>query len=96
MKKIKLTITGCMGRMGQQLIKTSKKDNRVKVYSLTENKVLKKKVYGIRPQLNTKEAFKKTDVIIDFTVPNCTLEVLKIATIPVSYTHLTLPTKRKV
>ena len=81
MKKIKLTITGCMGRMGQQLIKTSKKDDRVKVYSLTENKVIKKKVCGIRPQLNTKEAFKKTDVIIDFTVPNCTLEVLKIASI---------------
>ena len=25
MKKINLTITGCMGRMGQQIIKSSKK-----------------------------------------------------------------------
>ena len=43
MKKINLTITGCMGRMGQQLIKTSKKDKKVKLYSLTESKVIKKK-----------------------------------------------------
>ena len=27
-KKINLTITGCMGRMGQQLIKTSKKNKK--------------------------------------------------------------------
>ena len=81
MKKINLTITGCMGRMGQQLIKTSKKDKRVKLYSLTESKIIKKTVGGIRPQLNNKEAFKKTDVIIDFTVPKCTFEVLRIASI---------------
>ena len=29
--------------------------------------------------LNSNKAFKKTDVIIDFTVPACTLEILKIA-----------------
>ncbi len=81
MKKINLTITGCMGRMGQQLIKTSKKDKKVKLYSLTESKVIKKKISGIRPLLNTKDAFKKTDVIIDFTIPKCTFEVLKIASI---------------
>jgi 4-hydroxy-tetrahydrodipicolinate reductase len=28
---------------------------------------------------NTEQAFKNTDVIIDFTVPNCTLDILKIA-----------------
>ena len=31
------------------------------------------------PKLNSSEAFKKSDVIIDFTIPKCTLEVLKIA-----------------
>ena len=81
MKKINLTITGCMGRMGQQLIKTSKKDKRVKLYSLTESKIIKKRISGIQPQLNNKEAFKKTDVIIDFTIPKCTFEVLRIASI---------------
>ena len=80
MKNINLTITGCMGRMGQQLIKTAKKEKGYKISSLTEYKIVNKKFSGIKPQLNTEEAFKKTDVIIDFTIPKCTFEVLKIAT----------------
>ena len=80
MKNINLTITGCMGRMGQQLIKTAKKEKGYKISSLTEYKIINKKFNGIKPQLNTEEAFKKTDVIIDFTIPKCTFEVLKIAT----------------
>mgnify|MGYP001209039215 CR=1 FL=1 len=79
MKKINLSITGCMGRMGQQLVKTSKKNKKFKLCSLTENKLILKKISGIKPQLNTKEAFEKTDIIIDFTIPKCTLEILKIA-----------------
>jgi len=79
MKKINLTITGCLGRMGQQLIKSSKKDKIFKIVSLTENRNILKKVSGIKPELNTSHAFKKADVIIDFTVPRCTLQVLKIA-----------------
>ena len=80
MKNINLTITGCMGRMGQQLIKTTKKEKGFKINSLTEYKIINKKIGGFKPQLNTEDAFKKTDVIIDFTVPKCTFEVLKIAT----------------
>ena len=76
---INLTITGCLGRMGQQLIKSANKDNRFKIISLTENKILKKKISGLLPNLNSEEAFKKTDVIIDFTIPKCTLEVLRFA-----------------
>jgi 4-hydroxy-tetrahydrodipicolinate reductase len=34
---------------------------------------------GIKLDINTNEAFKKADVIIDFTIPKCTLEILKIA-----------------
>ena len=79
MKKINLAITGCMGRMGQQLIKTSKINKNFKLVSLTENKMINKKIMGIRPNLNNESAFKKANVIIDFTVPKCTLEVLKIA-----------------
>ena len=41
--------------------------------------MINKKINGIKPELNTENAFKKTDVIIDFTIPNCTLEMLKIA-----------------
>jgi len=79
MKKIKLGISGCMGRMGQQLILSSKKNNDFDITALTESKLIKKKIYGIRPELNSEETFKKTDVIIDFTIPKCTLEILEIA-----------------
>ena len=80
MKKINLGITGCMGRMGQQLIKSSKKDINFKIVTLTENRIVKNKFYGIKPELNSDKAFKKAEVIIDFTIPKCTIEVLKIAT----------------
>ena len=79
MKKINLAISGCLGRMGQQLIKSSKNNKDFKLAALTENKVISKKISGIKLDINTEEAFKKTDVIIDFTVPNCTLDILKIA-----------------
>ena len=79
MKKINLSITGCMGRMGQQLLKTSKKDKRLRVHSLTEGKIIYKKIFNIKPQLNTEDAFRNTDIIIDFTIPKCTFEVLEIA-----------------
>jgi len=79
MKKINLAITGCIGRMGQQLIKTSKANKNFKLVSLTENRIINKTIVGIKPNLNTEKAFKKANVIIDFTVPKCTLEVLKIA-----------------
>ena len=79
MKKINLAITGCLGRMGQQLIKSSKKNINFKLVALTENVLINKKVNGIKLELNSEKAFKKTDIIIDFTVPSCTLEILKIA-----------------
>ena len=79
MKRINLSITGCMGRMGQQLIKTSKKDKSFKIHSLTEYKTINKRFNELKPQLNSEEAFKNTDIIIDFTIPKCTFEVLKIA-----------------
>ena len=80
MKKINLAITGCLGRMGQQIIRSSKLDRNFKLVTLTENKVINKKISGIKPDLNTDNAFKKVDIIIDFTIPECTLEILKIAT----------------
>ena len=79
MKKINLAITGCLGRMGQQLIKSSKSNKNFKIIELKENNLINKKIAGINLELNTDNAFKKTDVIIDFTVPKCTLEILKIA-----------------
>ena len=57
MKKINLTITGCLGRMGQQLIKSSKSAKNFKLVSITENKAINKKIYGLKPQINSKSAF---------------------------------------
>ena len=79
MKRINLGISGCMGRMGQQLIKSSKKNKNFKLVALTENRLVNKKFNGIKPEFNSDKAFKKTDIIIDFTIPSCTLEILKIA-----------------
>ena len=79
MKKINLAITGCMGRMGQQLIKSARRNKAFKVVSLTENRKINRKILGIKPELNSLNAFKNANIIIDFTVPKCTLEILKIA-----------------
>ena len=80
MSKINLAITGCMGRMGQQLIKSAIKDKSIKLVALTENKAIDKKISGIKPELNTEKALGRANVIIYFTVPKCTFEVLNIAT----------------
>ncbi len=79
MKKINLAITGCMGRMGRQLIRSSKLDKNFKLVTVTENRIINKKIGGIKPDLNTENAFKRANIIIDFTTPKCTFEVLKIA-----------------
>ena len=65
--------------MGQQLIKSSKSENSFKLTVLTENRPINKKFNGIKPELNTLKAFEKSDIIIDFTIPRCTIEILKIA-----------------
>ena len=80
MKKLKVSITGCLGRMGTQLIKTIKKNKQIQIVSVTEGKIgEKRKIGNLKIQKNSINAFKNTSVIIDFTTPNCTIEVLKIA-----------------
>jgi len=65
--------------MGKQLIKSAIRDKAFKIVSLTENRRINKKILGIKPELNSKNAFKSANVIVDFTIPKCTLEILKIA-----------------
>ncbi len=79
MKKINLGITGCMGRMGQQIIKSVKSDKNFRLVALTEGKKINNKINGIKISQNTIDVFKKTNLIIDFTIPKCTFEILKIA-----------------
>ena len=47
MKKINLAITGCMGRMGQQIIKSARSDKNFNIVAITENRVINKKIGGI-------------------------------------------------
>ncbi len=78
MKKINITITGALGRMGKILIKRISKNKNLKLFSLTDLKS-GKNINGIKTQKNNVEAFKKTDVIIDFSRPKASLEVLSYA-----------------
>ena len=78
MKKINITITGALGRMGKILIKRISKNKNLKLFSLTDVKV-GQKINGIKIQKNNLGAFKKTDVIIDFSRPEASIEVLNYA-----------------
>ena len=72
------TITGALGRMGKILIKRISKNKNLRLFSLTDVKN-SRKINGIKIQKNNLEAFKKTDVIIDFSRPEASIEVLNYA-----------------
>jgi len=78
MKKINITITGALGRMGKILIKRISKNKNLKLFSITDLKI-GKKIGRIKTQKNNLEAFKKTDVIIDFSRPKASIEILNYA-----------------
>ena len=78
MKKINITITGALGRMGKILIKRISKNKNLKLFSLTDLKS-GKTINGIKTQKNNLQAFKRTDVIIDFSRPKSSLEILNYA-----------------
>ena len=78
MKKVNITITGALGRMGKILIKRISANKNLKLFSLTDLKS-GKIINGIKTQKNNLEAFKKTDVIIDFSKAKASLEVLRYA-----------------
>lgn len=78
MKKINITITGALGRMGQILVKRMSKNKNLRLFSLTDLKV-GKKIKGVKIQNNSLKAFKKTDVIIDFSRPKSSIEILNFA-----------------
>ena len=78
MKKINITITGALGRMGKILIKRISKNRNLKLFSLTDLKS-GKAINSIKTQKNNLAAFKKTDVIIDFSIPKASLEILSYA-----------------
>jgi 4-hydroxy-tetrahydrodipicolinate reductase len=78
MKKIRITICGGLGRMGKILIKDVLKNKNLILNSVTDVKI--KRIFkNIKTQKNNLDAFKKTDVIVDFSRPKSSLEILKYA-----------------
>ena len=61
------------------LVKSSRLNKNFKLVTLTENQTINKKINGIKLELNSEKAFSNVDVIVDFTIPKCTLEVLEFA-----------------
>jgi len=78
MKKIRITICGGLGRMGRILIKEVLKNKNFILNSVTDIKI-KKLFNNIQTQKNSFNAFKRADVIIDFSRPKSSLEILKYA-----------------
>jgi len=82
MKKIKLALVGCSGRMGQQIIKEIENFKNIDLVAAIEknnSSFLNKKIKGIKVTSDKEIAFEKADTIIDFSTPESTLETLKYA-----------------
>ena len=90
MKKIKVVVTGAAGRMGQTIIKKVLSDKALKLVGALEvsghknlgqdvGKILKTKNLGIKISDNIINLFANTDAVIDFTLPNATVDHAKYA-----------------
>ena len=90
MKKIKVVVTGAAGRMGQTIIKKVLRDKGLKLVGALEisghknlgqdiGKILKTKNLGIKISDNIINLFANTDAVIDFTLPNATVDYAKYA-----------------
>jgi 4-hydroxy-tetrahydrodipicolinate reductase len=75
MKVINIAISGALGRMGRIVIKQIAKNKIFKIQSLTDLK-LGNRINGIKVERNNLEAFKNSDVIIDFSTPKSSIEIL--------------------
>jgi 4-hydroxy-tetrahydrodipicolinate reductase len=78
MEKIRITICRGLGIMGKILIKEVLKNKNLVLHNVTDIKI-KKFFNNIKTQKNSLDPFKKTDVIIDFSRPKSSLEILKYA-----------------
>jgi len=75
MKKIKITVVGALGRMGRILCKKVKDNPKLKLQSITDKTI--SNVEGLQTQKNSIKAFKNSNIIIDFSNPESTMQMLK-------------------
>lgn len=76
---LKLSISGCHGRMGRRITELALKDSDFKVTTLLEHKEhprIEEKIEGL-PVTADNSALKGSDVLIEFTLPEATLANLK-------------------
>ena len=78
MKKIKISICGALGKMGLILIKRARQYQNLELHSATDKKT-KKLFNKIEIKKNSLKVFEKTQVIIDFSNPKSTMQILKYA-----------------
>jgi 4-hydroxy-tetrahydrodipicolinate reductase len=78
MKKINITVTGGLGRMGKIIIKKIINSNQFNLSSVTE-KITNKTINKIKFKTNSISSIKDCDVIIDFSNPKATMEILDFA-----------------
>ena len=62
--------------MGSLLVKRVKRENSIKLVSVTEQRKIKRG--NLVYERNSIESLGNSDVIIDFTRPKCTMEILKL------------------
>ena len=81
MKKIKLGILGPTGRMGSQIIKESKYFHNINIVSLCEKRNHEKvgsKIENMMITDNLEECVSTSDVVVDFSVPDATLSLIRV------------------
>ena len=76
--KIRVTICGALGKMGQIIVKQISKYKYLKLECLIDIQT-KKKNKRFKIQNNNLEAFKSCDVIIDFSNPKSSIRILNFA-----------------
>ena len=80
MKKIKIGIFGPKGRMGESILKQIKNFSELQVSSLCENKkhpIVGRELERMIVHSNLKKLVDESDVIIDFTIPEATMNLLE-------------------
>ena len=78
MKKIKISICGALGKMGLILIKRIQQYQNLELHSATDKKT-KKLFNKFQIKKNSVKVFEKTQVIIDFSNPKSTMQILEYA-----------------
>ena len=78
MKKIKISICGALGKMGLILIKRVQQYQNLELHSTTDKKI-KKLFNKVEIKKNSLKVFEKTNVIIDFSNPKSTMQILEYA-----------------